>query len=149
MKIGLTNVSFKFTVNGTNYVYRKPGTNTKKYIGNNICINIFATSLGTNLHTIDVIKNNTAANKYNLFFVSIISFMVNSYLCILDVISAAENLFILKNETIYITATNTKNTQVIPLLLVSNRKSNIPCIITGVIKLNILYINPIFLLPIE
>ena len=32
MKIGLTNVSFKFTVNGTNYVYRKPGTNTKKYI---------------------------------------------------------------------------------------------------------------------
>lgn len=32
MKIGLTNVSFKFNVKGTNYVYRKPGTNTKKYI---------------------------------------------------------------------------------------------------------------------
>ncbi len=32
MKIGLTNVSFKFTVNDVNYVYRKPGTNTKKYI---------------------------------------------------------------------------------------------------------------------
>ncbi len=32
MKIGLTNISFKFTVNGVNYVYRSPGVNTKKYI---------------------------------------------------------------------------------------------------------------------
>jgi thiamine kinase-like enzyme len=32
MKIGLTNVSFKFSVNGKNYVYRKPGANTKKFI---------------------------------------------------------------------------------------------------------------------
>ena len=32
MKIGLTNVSFKFSVNGVNYVYRKPGDNTKKFI---------------------------------------------------------------------------------------------------------------------
>ena len=32
MKIGLTNVSFKFSVNGINYVYRRPGDNTKKFI---------------------------------------------------------------------------------------------------------------------
>lgn len=32
MKIGLTNVSFKFNVKGVNYVYRKPGDNTKKFI---------------------------------------------------------------------------------------------------------------------
>lgn len=32
MKIGLTNVSFKFSVDNKNYVYRKPGDNTKKFI---------------------------------------------------------------------------------------------------------------------
>ena len=32
MKIGLTNVSFKFSVKGNNYVYRKPGENTNKFI---------------------------------------------------------------------------------------------------------------------
>ena len=32
MKIGLTNISFKFNVKGVNYVYRKPGENTKKFI---------------------------------------------------------------------------------------------------------------------
>ena len=32
MKIGLTNISFKFNVKGKNYVYRKPGEGTSKYI---------------------------------------------------------------------------------------------------------------------
>ena len=32
MKIGLTNISFKFNVNGINYVYRNPGEGTSKFI---------------------------------------------------------------------------------------------------------------------
>ena len=32
MKIGLTNISFKFTVKGINYVYRNPGVGTKLFI---------------------------------------------------------------------------------------------------------------------
>lgn len=32
MKIGLTNISFKFNVKGKNYVYRKPGEGTSNYI---------------------------------------------------------------------------------------------------------------------
>lgn len=32
MKIGLTNVSFKFTVKNKDYVYRHPGNNTKIFI---------------------------------------------------------------------------------------------------------------------
>ena len=53
MKIGLTNTSFKFTVNGRNYVYRSPGVNTKKYI--NRKSEVFSTKIAKELGLDDTV----------------------------------------------------------------------------------------------
>lgn len=78
MKIGLTNVSFKFNVKGKNYVYRKPGEGTGKYISrkSEAYSQIVAKELGLDntLVCIDensgwkiseFVENNTLLDPYN------------------------------------------------------------------------------------
>ena len=77
MKIGLTNVSFKFTVDGEDYVYRKPGSNTIKFINrkSEVFSEEIAYKLGLNKTVISIndsgwklskyVKNSVHINPYN------------------------------------------------------------------------------------
>lgn len=78
MKIGLTNTSFKFSVKGVNYVYRKPGDNTKKFINrkSEVFSEEIAKELGLDKSVIHIdetgwklsryVENSTQINPYDL-----------------------------------------------------------------------------------